>query len=153
MKKGSLVVNFYEIFNEDLSSVNEAEFNDVSFQARDFLLYLERPVKLVEIESIRVDRSCRRQGHGSEMLKALCTGKEDTIIIAAAGALTSEFKEEPTREQYKALFSDLDKFYTHNGFVDVTATFGTYDGTSKRTYLYQNDIGKELLRKAGEKGV
>jgi len=150
MKKGDLCIIFYEVSENDLLGLESARFHGntgMSFQAEDIITATQCK-KLIEILSIFVDKDCRRQGFGSEMLKTICSGADqDTIIIAGAGALKREFPNEPTKEEYDKLFAELDSFYKANNFEDVTEIFGTYDGETKRTYMYKNDAGLKAIEK------
>lgn len=146
MKMGRIVVNFFEA--KDDNDIEENTLHNrkthISFQVAD-IFAASRNTKMIEIDYINISKDCRREGFGSELLNTFCQGKDDTIIIAGAGALKSEYEEEPTPEQYNELFENLGKFYTRNNFVDVTELFGTYDGTTKRTFLYKNDAGLKAI--------
>lgn len=141
MKRGNLIVNFFEATPEDIDNIYDRGY---SFQVSDLFAESRNP-KLIEIAGLSVYKDCRRLGFASELLNHLCKDRDDTIIIVGAGALTSEYPEEPTHEQYNELFENLDKFYTSNNFEDVTQLFGTYDGTTKRTFLYLNEAGKKAI--------
>jgi hypothetical protein len=141
MKSGKLVANFYEATPKDIDNIYNKGY---SFQVSD-LFVDSKNAKLIEIPEISVGIDCRRLGFASELLRQLCKDKEDTIIIAGAGALISEYPEEPSKEQYNELFENLTKFYTSNNFEDVTQLFGTYDGSTKRTFLYLNEAGKKAI--------
>ena len=141
MKKGMISASYYEATKEEIKDIYKYK---LSFQASD-LLSESRNGKLIEINNIRVEPEYRDNGFGSEILKSFCSNKEDTIIIAGAGAMQTDFPEEPTSEQYDDLFKHLNSFYTKNNFQDVTELFGTYDGTTKKTFLYLNDAGKNVI--------
>jgi hypothetical protein len=146
MKRGTINVAFYNASDEDMKNLYPCTKLGLPFQVSDLLSESGGIKKVIEINSILVDKESRMQGFGTEMLKSLCCGNDDTIIIAGASALMAEFKDEPTREQYNELFENLTKFYTSNNFDDVTRLFGTYDGSTKRTFLYKNKAGESAIK-------
>ena len=142
---GSTVTFNYEHFiftDEEVKNIHEQR---KSFQVSD-LICVTGKNEIYEINGIYTNKEDRRKGYASRVLQDFCSGKNNTLIIAGAGAHTSEYNEEPTREEYIKLFEVLDKFYTKNKFEDVTQLFGTYDGTTKRTYLYKNRAGKKAIK-------
>jgi len=143
MKNASMTLNFYEIEKDEKSKVCD-DITRRSFQVSDFLAE-PSVTKLIEIDKIIVDKPYRNSGYGSEILTNFCKDKDDTIIIVGAGAMSSEYKEEPSVEEYRSLFNKLDKFYTKNNFEDVTELFGTYDGSTKKTFLCLNEAGKTAI--------
>lgn len=143
------LINFtyYDFSEECIKNLYTTDdYKRLSFQVADIVTDSNHG-QIIEINKIFVDRSVRKQGFGSKALKTVCEGKDNVIIIAALGALEDEYPEEPTDEQYDALFEGLNIFYTKNNFIDVTELYGTYDGSTKKTYLYMNPAGTAAVEK------
>lgn len=110
--------------------------------------------KIVELVDICIPKEYRRQGEATKLIQDFISTniKDDTLYFAFAGASKSEYTEEEfknlTTDDWNELFSYLDNFYSENGFACVNKYIGTYE--HKRTYLYLNEAGFELLRKIAD---
>lgn len=133
--------SWFKFTNEEVDNIYELR---KSFQVSDIIATSCRN-EIYEINTIFVKDEDRRKGYASKVLQDFCSNKDDVLIIIGAGALDLEYPEEPIPEEYDRLFNVLDTFYTSNNFEDVTQLFGTYDGTTKRTYLCKNTAGLEAI--------
>lgn len=146
MKKARVSIGYYNATEEDIKNIYNMK---LPFQVQD--LFTESGnSNIIEISTLFVEPDCRLSGYGSEVIQKICKNNEDDIILVGAGALSTEYTEEPSTEEYEQLFDNLTIFYNKNNFEDVTQLFGTYDGSTKRTFLYLNKAGKAAIERRKE---
>lgn len=123
------------------------EYKDVGFGIGDVLGVLNDnrlDFEVLEIVEFSIENNKRSLGHGSKILKSFCDSYSDKLIYVKAGALESEYEEEPTEDEFLLILKRLDNFYRKLGFIDVNNRIGCYQYSN--AYVYGNAIGQTFIQ-------
>jgi len=118
-----------------------------NFMVNDIFYQLRRlgvcDPEVVEITELYVEPKERNKGHGSQLVNDIIRKHQESVIIVKAGALVSEYSDEPSQEEYDVLLPKLKRFYEALGFTDINF----YVGYEYRVPLLYtgNEIGKAIL--------
>jgi hypothetical protein len=115
----------YSIGKMDFTDVDGIKYdgNRTSFVVGDLASMIhgdKLPITHIhEITMISVPKELRRRGYATTALHVLINKYPDDLFIVCAGALDSEYPEEPSEEEYDELFKNLTAFYESMPFIDI----------------------------------